>query len=379
MDFLNMSTMLQRYPTRDLFVEAGYGPNFADQLIQNAYSKLFEGDPIDERIYFEASDCMAYIIDIGHDEIRSEGMSYGMFLAALTDHEETFDKLWNFTKRFIRNNDGPHKGYFSWQVSTTDFSMIDPGSAPDSEEYFAAALLIAAQRFNRADLRHDAVQLITDIKYRVPSDLVGPIINPENKLVKFSPVYGNEFTDPSYHTMAFYRMFAEATGDNSWLDVAQASIDFLQKAAHPVTGLCPDYAEYDGTPKAMPWFPESNNFSGDAWRVALNLSLDYSIFRGDEREKEICERILKFFLNCDPYLSDYATDGGPYPHQGRNATPGLIAMNAAATQVLPSNDPLITPFVKKLAALSVPYRFWRYYDGMLYMIGLLATAGKITL
>ena len=47
--------MLQRYPTRDLFVEAGYGPNFADQLIQNAYSKLFEGDPIDERIYFEAS------------------------------------------------------------------------------------------------------------------------------------------------------------------------------------------------------------------------------------------------------------------------------------------------------------------------------------
>ena len=153
----------------------------------------------------------------------------------------------------------------------------------------------------------------------------------------------------------------------------------MQKAAHPVTGLCPDYSEYDGTPKAMPWFPESNNFSGDAWRVALNLSLDYSIFRGDEREKELCERILNFFLNCDPYLSDYAIDGGPYPHQGRNATPGLIAMNAAATQVLPSNNPLITPFVKKLAALSVPYRFWRYYDGMLYMIGLLATAGKITL
>ena len=71
---LDTRTMLQRYPTRDLFVEAGYGPNFADQLIQNAYSKLFEGDPIDERIYFEASDDMAYIIDIGHDDIRSEGM-----------------------------------------------------------------------------------------------------------------------------------------------------------------------------------------------------------------------------------------------------------------------------------------------------------------
>ena len=78
-----------------------------------------------------------------------------------------------------------------------------------------------------------------------------------------------------------------------------------------------------------------------------------------------------------PYLADYATDGSPYPHQGRNATPGIIAMNAAATQVLDHDDPLMVPFVKDLAALSVPYRFWRYYDGMLYIIGLLATAGKI--
>ena len=371
--------MLQRYPTRDLFVEAGYGPNFADQLIQNAYSKLFEGDPIDERIFFEASDDMAYIIDIGHDEIRSEGMGYGMFIAALTDHEDTFDKLWNFSKRFVRNNDGPHKGYFSWQINTTDFSMMDPGASPDSEEFFAAALLLAAKNFNRDDLRQDALELINGIKYKPKNELVGPIIDPDNNLVKFSPVLGNDFTDPSYHTMAFYRMFAEATGDNSWLDVANASIEFLKKAAHPVTGLCPDYAEYDGTPKAMPWFPESNNFSGDAWRVALNLSLDYSIFHGDDSEKEIIIRILNFFQNCSPYLSDYAVDGGPYPHQGRNATPGLIAMNAAATQVLPQDDPLITPFVKRLAALSVPYRFWRYYDGMLYLIGLLATAGKITL
>ena len=156
--------MLQRYPTRDLFVEAGYGPNFADQLIQNAYSKLFEGDPIDERIYFDASDVMGYIIDIGHDDIRAEGMSYGLFIAALTDHEAMFDKLWNFSKKYIRNNDGPHKGFFSWQVSTTDFSMMDPGAAPDSEEYIAAALLIAAKKFNRDDLpRHRTLRRLRRI------------------------------------------------------------------------------------------------------------------------------------------------------------------------------------------------------------------------
>jgi oligosaccharide reducing-end xylanase len=109
----------------------------------------------------------------------------------------------------------------------------------------------------------------------------------------------------------------------------------------------------------------------------MNLSLDYALFHGHECEKNICERLLFFFESRRPYLADYSVDGGNFPRPGRNATPGVIAMNAAATQVLPEGDPLIKPFVKDLAALSVPYRFWRYYDGMLYLIGLLATAGKI--
>ena len=99
---------MERLIPRDMFVEAGYGPSFAAQLIQNAYSKLFEGDPINERVCFDASDDMSYIIDIGHDDIRSEGMSYGMYITALTGHERQFDKLWNFSKRYLRNDDGPH-------------------------------------------------------------------------------------------------------------------------------------------------------------------------------------------------------------------------------------------------------------------------------
>ena len=368
---------MQRHTPRDLFVEVGYGPHFADQLIQNAISKLFEGDPIDERVCFDASSDMSYIIDIGHDDIRSEGMSYGMFIASLTKQERLFEKLWNFTKKYLRNNSGPHKGFFSWQVSTTDFSMMDPGAAPDGEEYIAMSLLIASKAFNRPDYKDEAIDLINTMKDKPANELVGPMFDPERKIVKFSPVIGNDFTDPSYHTIAFYRAFAEATEDSFWNEVAENSLIFIQKAAHPETGLCPDYSEYDGSPKAMPWFPESNCFSGDAWRVALNLSLDYALFRGHECEKEICSKLLRFFDSRRPYLSDYAIDGNPYPRQGRNATPGIIAMNAAASQVLDSGNPLMKHFVKDLASLSVPFRFWRYYDGMLYIIGLLATAGKI--
>ncbi len=368
---------MERFEPRDLFVEAGYGPNFARQLIQNGYSKLFEGDPINERIYFDASDDMAYIIDIGHDDIRSEGMSYGMYITALTGHEKEFDKLWNFSKRYLRNNNGPHQGYFSWQVSTVDFSMMDPGAAPDGEEYFAMALLIAAEKFGRPDFKAEAIELINWMRHKPENELVGSIIDPNRLAVRFSPVKGNDFTDPSYHTVAFYRAFAEATGDESWITIAENSIKYLNKAAHYETGLCADYSEFDGTPKRMEWNQESDNFSGDAWRVAMNLSLDYALFRGDKIEKSICERLLFFFESRRPYLSDYSVDGGNFPRPGRDATPGLIAMNAAAAQVLSPGDSLIKPFVKDLAALSVPSYLWRYYDGMLYMIGLLATAGKI--
>ncbi|MCF0224231.1 MAG: glycoside hydrolase [Fibrobacter sp.] len=368
---------MERFKPRDMFVAAGYGPHFADQLIQNAYSKLFEGDPISERICFDASDTMSYIVDIGHDDIRSEGMSYGMYICALTGHEKQFDKLWNFAKRYLLNHNGDHQGYFSWQLSTTDFSMMDPGSAPDGEEYIAMALLLAADKFGREDLRKEAIDLINLIRLKPKNSIVGPMISDEQNMVLFSPVFGNEFTDPSYHTIAFYRAFAEATGDEAWLKIADTSIEYIQKAAHKETGLCSEYSEFDGTPRATPWYPESNCFSGDAWRVALNLSLDYALFRGDECEKDICNRLLKFFESHRPYLADYSVDGSSFPRPGRMATPGLIAMNAAATQVLPNGHELIKPFVKDLSALSVPFRLWRYYDGMLYLIGLLATSGKI--
>ncbi|MCF0214899.1 MAG: glycoside hydrolase [Fibrobacteraceae bacterium] len=371
--------MQTRYTPRNLFTEVGYPEGFAERLIENAYHQLFEGDPVDERVCFEASDTMSYIIDIGHDDIRSEGMSYGMFIAACTGHEKMFSNLWNFSKRYLKNHEGPHKGFFSWQVSTTDFSMMDPGAAPDGEEYFAAALLIAAKKFNRRDFLEDAKALINDMMHKETNELVGPIIDPVQKMIRFSPVLGNDFTDPSYHTIAFYRAFAEATGDEAWLEVAEKSIEFLNKAAHPITGLYGDYAEYDGTPKSMSWFPESNCFSGDAWRVALNLSLDYALFRGSEKERELCERLLFFFEGRRPYVSDFTVDGGLYPRTPRNATPGLIAMNAAACQALVQGNPLTRQFVKDLAELPIPSKFWRYYDGMLYTIGLLATSGKISL
>ena len=76
--------------------------------------------------------------------------------------------------------------------------------------------------------------------------------NPVYKMVRFTPdTMRRDHTDPSYHLPAFYELWARwgPVADRPfWHDAAMASRDFYQKTTNRVTGLAPDYANFDGTP-----------------------------------------------------------------------------------------------------------------------------------
>ena len=376
---------------RNIFLECGYSAVEIENKLETAFRSLFEGDCNNERVCFTVGEDMAYIEDIGHSDIRSEGMSYGMTITAILGKRSLFDKLWNFSKKYLLNTSGPWNGYYSWQVSTKDFSMMDPGSAPDGEEYFAAALLIASKKFGEPRYKKEALEIINAMAHKEKCEYVHTMFDHEKLLPRFSPNDGNDFTDPSYNTLAFYRFYARESGDDFWNQVAQSSFKYLQKAVHPVTGLAADYSEYDGTPKWTPWHKVSDCFSGDAWRVAWNLALDACTIEGDTAgdgaelaevlawEKSAVKRILTFFDQCRPYKADYRVDGSDFPTEPRDATIGLIAMNGAATLALDAGDSQIKAFAEDLWNAPVPTGTWRYYDGMLYMLGLLACSGKFEL
>lgn len=374
-----------------VFERIGKSPEEIEAKLAKAYSMLFEGDAQSERVCFEYGGDLAYIVDIGHMDVRSEGMSYGMTIAALLHKRYLFDRLWNFAKRYMRNNSGDMEGYYSWQVSVQNFKMIDPGAAPDGEEYFAAALLYGAKIFDCDEYRDEAIKLMNDMAHKPETGDVFTMMDAKAGLVRFSPMRGNDFTDPSYHTLSFYRMYGAAADGDFWKKIAGNSLEYLKKACHPVTGLAADYSEFDGTPKKTPWCDASHCFSGDAWRVAWNIALDAAnLDRGamdcdleqDEvrkiREWEVSEvrRVLGFFNDHRPYLADMAIDGSAYPREVRTMTGGLIGMNGAATIALAEGDPLIRPFAEDLWNMPVPTGTWRYYDGLLYMLGLLACSGK---
>lgn len=283
------------------FKEIGKTDEETDAKIQKAFNMLFEGNADIERVCFWKKE-FAYIVDIGHQDIRSEGMSYGMFIAAVLQKKELFDALWNFAKTYMQNGAGDHAPYFAWQVGL-DFKKMDPGAAPDGEEYFAAALLIAAKVFKEISYKREAEALLSSLIHKQTCGKVQSMMDKKMGLVRFSPVAGNNFTDPSYHTLAFYRLFAKETGDDFWLFTYKKSVAFLKKALHIETGLAADFAEFDGTPKHTEFTPASECFSGDAWRVSLNLGLDASL--GSSAE------ISSFERDSITKLLRFSTHGGP--------------------------------------------------------------------
>ena len=54
-------------------------------------------------------DSTAYICDIIHDDVRSEGMSYGMMIAVQFEKKDIFDRLWRWTKTYMQHKEGASK------------------------------------------------------------------------------------------------------------------------------------------------------------------------------------------------------------------------------------------------------------------------------
>jgi oligosaccharide reducing-end xylanase len=82
---------------------------------------------------------MAYILDIANNDVRSEGMSYGMMIAVQLNKKEEFDRLWKWTKTYMYQKDGGYKGYFAWHCKP-DGTQLAANPASDGEVWFIMAL-----------------------------------------------------------------------------------------------------------------------------------------------------------------------------------------------------------------------------------------------
>ena len=400
---------------RNLFAEQGRTHAQIDAKINAAFQQLFHGDKSTQTVYYEAGSNangpLAYITDIANHDARTEGMSYGMMIAVEMNKKHEFDAIWNWANTYMLVTDAknPSVGYFAWSMNVDGTPRSD-GPAPDGEEYFAMSLYFAANRWGSgkgiynytaqadrilSNLRHHP-ELTGTPPFRIhPNDppfiprgwhghppnlsvrTVGPMVNEQYKMILFVPGGDrNNFTDPSYHLPGFYELWSlwgPVEDRTFWAEAAAASRTFFAKATNPVTGLAPDYANFDGTPRTS-FNPMSANFSYDSWRSASNWAVDYSWWRKDPEEPVLSNRIQKFLFSqgVDTFDDRYTLDGKPL--SDRHST-GMLATTATSS-LAATRGPIPTAFLNALWNAPIPSGEQRYYDGMLYMMSLLHCSGK---
>jgi oligosaccharide reducing-end xylanase len=109
---------------RNLFAEAGHSQTEIQQKVDAAFQQLFHSNLTNETVYYEAGSNSngppAFITDIKHRDVRTEGLSYGMMIAVQLNKKTEFDALWNWSKTYlyVAETNHPSYGFFAWQART---------------------------------------------------------------------------------------------------------------------------------------------------------------------------------------------------------------------------------------------------------------------
>lgn len=345
----------------------------------------YEDDDQTSVYYLSGDD--AFIMDTGSNDVRTEGMSYGMMISVQLDKPEEFERIWKWSKKHMAyGEDTPWDGYFCWQC-TTDGKKFGGSNASDGELYYVTALLHAGKKWNRPDYIAEANEILRKIMSKDGEKTgVFDLFDREKRLITFVPdTAGHGFTDPSYMLPAFLDYWANNVDNlqDFWKDAADEARNHLIVSADSVTGLYPDYSNYDGTPYSWPRAGyDTGIYMYDAIRCPMNVGMDYYLYGKDKkRQREVMAKLLNFFKK-DGYKHGHFKLDGTDPFGDYSC--GMAGANAVgAIALADSDDPeeraLAREIVERLWNTPLPHGKWRYYEGMVYFLSLLHVSGNFNL
>lgn len=376
---------------RNLFTELGIASlEEVSNRLNEIWNFFFYGKE-EERVYHPVGDDMAYIEDTGNHDARTEGMSYGMMICVQMDKQEEFNRLWKWAYTYMWMDEGENEGYFAWSCAP-DGSKNANGPAPDGEEFFAMALFFAAHRWGDGEgIFHYSAQakkILNACVHKGQNGRAGePMWNRENKQILFVP--GSDFTDPSYHLPHFYELFAlwaEEEDRAFFKEAALVSRKYLNAACHPVTGMCAEYAEFDGSPmsRKLPWTEDRHDwFYSDAYRTVANIGLDFEWFGAEEGQGKASTRLQHFLGEIrkeNPFVI-YEVDGTPIDEPALHPVGMLAATAQGALSVIGNSQDekelsMAKEWVERLWKQPLRLGDRRYYDNCLYFFAFLALSGN---
>jgi oligosaccharide reducing-end xylanase len=365
------------YPNafRDLLLKADSDIN---SKIQGAFSLLFHGDASTQAIYVPVSGTnQAYIQDVFHSDIRTEGLGWGMLIAVELNKQDEFDHLWNYAKAIQEYTAPPDSGYFRSSCDTE--SGAAPCTDPFGMEQFVMALVFAHDRWGTTgasgDYGQDALALYEVLRHKQDQnggivDGVTDVFDDPTALAYDVPaVTAAGQTRPSIEMPGYYELWAQAVADPFWSRAAASARAHWVRAAGAMTGLVPVKATFAGAPVIG-----SDTYQPEAYRAQINMMIDQIWIGQNPWEVSEANMLLGFFSGqgIDSYGSAYTLDGSVLTPAH---DPSLVAVNGMTALIATTTDR--ASYVDRVWNMATPTGVPRYYQGMLYMLSLLSLGGQM--
>lgn len=289
------------------------------------------------------------------DSTVSEGIAYGMILAATFDDRESFDALWAYSQEWLDRN-----GLMHWYIDPAGTKVLGEGAATDSDEDIAWALLLAHDRWDHPDSPALYLNLAKDQIDRVWRHEVD-----HERSCLLMP--GDQWTlsgifNPSYFAPNQYRDFAIATGNiEGWERVIDTGYTILDRCRDPrwgngTNGLVPAWCLEDGAPIA-PFAGAPLHHQYDSARMPYRIGQDW-LWHADARARSYLDHALPFLTSkgVQGIVDGYNLDGSEFPDPD-SKFPSRSAVFTGCAAVGALGDPASTHFTSE-AALALATGTW---------------------
>lgn len=197
-------------------------------------------------------------------ETVSEGIGYGMLLAAAWRDQDLFNQLWNYYAATLNGN-----GLMAWRVGGCGLNKLDQGAASDADLDVAMSLTIAECNWPGEGYSN----LAGGVFNAIISHLV--VRDGDRYLLQAGDMWGGTVCgNPSYYAPGYYRAFAQFNAANAtiWTQLANDTYRYLASAQNASTGLV---GEWQRPTSLNCNKSELDQFKYNAARTPWRIATDY--------------------------------------------------------------------------------------------------------
>lgn len=289
---------------------------------------------------------------VDNDRVVSEGIGYGMLLAAGMADQALFDGLWRYYQDHLDKN-----GLMNWLTSVCEApGNNNSNAATDADLDTAMALVQAAARWPSAGYLAKAQALTAKIA-QFESDMCDGrrVLRPGDAFGGCSDAQ-HQSINPSYFSPGYYQVFTHYFPEQSatWTALRDGSYQLYAVYQARMSNLVPDWSAPDGS-------DDGSGYWYDACRTPFRVAVDYA-WTGDTRAKT-------FLQNVSSWVD--AHGGLPAAGQQQNsAFLGAFALSGSYDQG--KFDAYVSGW------LGAEVDDAPYYQGTLRVLYLLVAAGKFS-